>query len=211
MFHSIIRIWKTIGVLLVAFGLYWLPKDIQDSGQAAEPWQRAWALVDQNTLLWVALVVMGGWVIYSDLRPLWREWRGPKYPTRHAAILQQIADCIAEAEQVATVRLNALMTLSTEARLDHYQAFHAAQLKVHRLTTQIAYDGPTVTTVNDYLHLCGMILDDELNRQPSAGERRELDQIRGSIFERLHAGKSLNRDAIPLPQWMRDTGSKTLR
>lgn len=207
MLANILRFWRALCVVLTLFGIYWLPKDAQDYGAAAEPWQRAWSMVDQNGALWALVLVFGGWIIWSDVRPLWRQWRGPKYPSRHAAILQELADRLSEAKQVTCTRANAL-ALTDTWKLQHWARFQAAREKAESLADQVSYDAPTTQTIRDYLHLCMMIVDDECSSRDNRDEREQLRAISGPIFQRLHDGKPINRDAIPLPQWMRDTGSK---
>jgi hypothetical protein len=49
---NIIRFWASIGFALTLYGIFWLPKDIEDRGDAAAAWQRWIAMFDQNTALW---------------------------------------------------------------------------------------------------------------------------------------------------------------
>ncbi len=67
--RAIIRFWASLGFALTLFGIFWLPKDIQDWKDAAQPWKRALAMVDQNTALWVFSIVLLLYLVTIELLP----------------------------------------------------------------------------------------------------------------------------------------------
>ena len=143
---------------LIAFGftvlaIVQLPKDVQDLPEAARPWWKFWQMVDQNTALWAALLACGIWISWTDLRPLWFKYRGPRFSARHAAILQELADQLAEVKQLATTRLTSLAKVTDTLKIEYYVSFREAGKKAMRMADQIAYDRSTYDTVKDYLHL----------------------------------------------------------
>lgn len=202
--------WRSIGYVLTVFGVYWLPKDVQDSDVAAGPWERVGSMFDQNTALWIVCVGLGAWLIWIDVRPFVREKLGAKYPPRHAAILQELADSLAELKETAlrTAGLSSYVPGSLE-RL--YAAFDPPYRRARSLIEQISYDRPTAQTARDFVHICSMIITDTMANQGSGDQRKELEEMSGPIFRALHSGKSINRAAIPLPQWQRDTAPERLR
>lgn len=62
---------RTFGVFMAAFGIFWLPKDIQDYQDAAVPWREALAMLDQNTALWAFAIILIAVVAWSDGRAYW--------------------------------------------------------------------------------------------------------------------------------------------
>jgi hypothetical protein len=66
---------RTVSAALFAYGIFQLPKDIQDTPESARPWQKFIAMFDQNTLLWTLVVILILSVFWSDLRPVYRLWR----------------------------------------------------------------------------------------------------------------------------------------
>lgn len=197
----IIRFWKTLGVLTLIIGVIFLPKNLQGLGEAAEPWRRMWSIVDQNTALWIVAITMGGWIIWTDVRPYWREWLRERYPPRHAAILQDLAAPLATAESAAATRINALMR-SDAAMTGLQERFYEATAKIERLVSEIPYDTSTAKTIRDYVHLCAMILHDEIAGNDTRENRALLQKMRVPVFKALHSGKSINREAVPLADWM---------
>lgn len=78
MLKVISRFWRAIGAASLLLAIFWLPKDIADSAEAAEPWRRALTVVDQNAALWLFSVGVLSWLIWTELRPLVSQWRAPK-------------------------------------------------------------------------------------------------------------------------------------
>ncbi|MBW8300780.1 MAG: hypothetical protein K0M60_14355 [Hydrogenophaga sp.] len=62
------QFWKAIGVAFFLLGIFWLPKDLEDYPQAAEPWLRFIAMVDQNTALWFFSSCLAAWIGLTDVR-----------------------------------------------------------------------------------------------------------------------------------------------
>ena len=58
--------WKTIGVAMFLFGIFWLPKDIEDWTEAGEPWKKALSMIDQNTALWIVSLLALLYVAYVE-------------------------------------------------------------------------------------------------------------------------------------------------
>jgi hypothetical protein len=197
--------WRSISAGMFLLGLFWLPADVEQYGQALSPWQRLWAMVDRETLLWAFALGLFAWLVWTDVRPFVRGRLRARFPARHAEILRAISDQLAKADQIATHRINAMLPISESGKMGHLTQFHTESLRTEGLLYQIAYDGQTVGTVRDYLHLCGMILHDELDRSDTRESRSVLEQLRGPIYQALHSGKSINRSALPLPQWMLNT------
>lgn len=63
------RLYAAIGFTTFLFGIFWLPKDVQDWQQAAAPWKRALSMVDQNTALWIFAIAALAYIIWIDIRP----------------------------------------------------------------------------------------------------------------------------------------------
>lgn len=66
--------YAAIGFATLLFGIFWLPKDIEDAGDAAEVWQRWLAMLDQNTALWAFSFVALAYIAWMDARPFLRSW-----------------------------------------------------------------------------------------------------------------------------------------
>ena len=71
----LLRFWAVFGFTLTLFGIFWVPKDLEDWQQAAEPWKRWLAMVDQNTALWVFSFVALTYIFWIDIRPFYLRWR----------------------------------------------------------------------------------------------------------------------------------------
>ncbi len=63
------KFWAVIGFSLTLFGIFWLPKDLSDWEQAADSWQRIFAMIDQNTALWAFSLCALAYIFWIDLRP----------------------------------------------------------------------------------------------------------------------------------------------
>ncbi len=204
MLRILASLWKSLAFFVLAVAIFWLPKDVQDYGQAAKPWQKVTALVDQNGALWAVCFLLGAWLLWADVRPFWKARFAPRFPERHRRVLQDLAGRLAEAKEVA-FRYPA-MALAPNERLAAQTAFETPYRQALSLVEQVSYDQPTAVTVRDFLHVCSVIFTDGLDRQDTREYRREAEAMSGPIFRALHAGESINRDAIPLPQWMENAG-----
>lgn len=79
-----------IGLPAALYGIFRLPKDLEDINEAAKAWERWLAIIDQNMALWVFAVIATGYIIWIDIRPLilnkflrlkpanLKKWRGRK-------------------------------------------------------------------------------------------------------------------------------------
>lgn len=72
--------WTFFAGLLTVYGIFWLPKDLQDVSEAAEPWRRVLAMVDQTTALWTFAIVAVAYIGWIDARPFYRAWKDKKWP-----------------------------------------------------------------------------------------------------------------------------------
>ena len=64
---------KLIAGILMAFGIFWVPKDVQDLDQAADPWRKFVAMIDQNTALWLLVIALLFALGYSEGRIFLRD------------------------------------------------------------------------------------------------------------------------------------------
>jgi hypothetical protein len=64
------KFWAGIGFSLTLSGIFWLPKDLSDWKQAADPWQKMFVMIDQNTALWAFSLCALAYIFWIDLRPL---------------------------------------------------------------------------------------------------------------------------------------------
>jgi hypothetical protein len=85
---------KAIGVFLLLYGIFWIPKDLEDYSEAAEPWRKAFATLDQNTALWVFAIALSLWIAATDVRRFIEEQRRrilsrPKPETHADKILKE--------------------------------------------------------------------------------------------------------------------------
>lgn len=75
--------WRGLGLALMLFGIFWLPKDVQDSPEALAPWlQFTKTVLTQNYALWLLSAGLVVWILIRDLLPWWRDrnrwWGGIK-------------------------------------------------------------------------------------------------------------------------------------
>ena len=75
----ILHILKSIGPALALFGFFWLPKDIEDRGEAAVVWWKWFAMIDQNTALWVFSILMAVYITWVNVRPSILTWWKSKF------------------------------------------------------------------------------------------------------------------------------------
>lgn len=83
-----IVIWA-ISTISFAVGLFWLPSDLSDWPQAAEPWKRWLSMVDVTTVLFAILFLFSARLLWVDAKPYFerllskynRPVRG-RYPAR---------------------------------------------------------------------------------------------------------------------------------
>lgn len=67
--------WQFLGFGLTLFGIFWLPKDLSDAGEAVQPWRRIVAMFDQNTALWVFACAATAYIFFVEARPVVAKWR----------------------------------------------------------------------------------------------------------------------------------------
>jgi hypothetical protein len=82
-----VTMWKFIksirwamAACLFFFTIYWLPKDVQDAPQAAEPWRKILSMVDQLTVFKIFAGILVLWIIWIDLRPYLYQWSDKRWP-----------------------------------------------------------------------------------------------------------------------------------
>jgi hypothetical protein len=63
------RFWIALGFALTLLGVFWVPKNLEDSHEAATAWQRLFAMVDQNGALWVFSIAALLYIFWIDVRP----------------------------------------------------------------------------------------------------------------------------------------------
>lgn len=72
-------IFKKFGSLIATasflFAVFWLPKDLEDSPQAIQPWKRILSMVDQNTALWAFALCALAYIFWMDARPFISAYR----------------------------------------------------------------------------------------------------------------------------------------
>jgi hypothetical protein len=90
------------------FAVFWLPKDVEDSPQAAKPWQKVLSMIDQNTALWAFAICLLFWLFLSgtkrmmgsrEFKEKWLRWRNGvviewPYSTKYAPSFGVDADVL---------------------------------------------------------------------------------------------------------------------
>lgn len=190
MFAVLRAVWKSLVAAMALIGLFWLPADIVSYDQALGPWQRLWALVSRETLLWAFALTLFAWLVWTDLRPFVRGRLKRKFSPRHAAICSDLAD-----------HLSRLGSGSKDAphwaSPGHFNEAKAVQWdaclnQVDALMAQIAYDTETADAARLYARHCARIVRLALKGQPTEEIEAALDNLSGPVFQCLHTGKPVN-------------------
>lgn len=76
------RLWGLLLLPPTLLGIYYFPADLNESlsDEVSQPWRRAFAMLERETLLWAVCLGLVGWVIWTQIRPYARafmEKRGP--------------------------------------------------------------------------------------------------------------------------------------
>lgn len=74
------RMRASIAVLMSLVGIFWLPKNIEDIGEAAGTWRRFAAMIDQNAALWALALTSAVYIVWMDIRPYVRARFGSPKP-----------------------------------------------------------------------------------------------------------------------------------
>ena len=61
---------KTLGGALLLLGVYWLPADLMNAGEALGPWQKAVGIVDREVALLSITIAVFIWLAWSELKPV---------------------------------------------------------------------------------------------------------------------------------------------
>lgn len=70
MLFIIRHFWRTILFATAIFGIFWLPKDIEDYSEALPPWANLLSKVDrENAIICVAAILLL-WLLWTEFRPL---------------------------------------------------------------------------------------------------------------------------------------------
>jgi hypothetical protein len=132
-------------------------------------------------------------------------------PERHKVILHQLAEALAEMKASA-------LTVGAWERGDpaifqreHSERHRGIVMRVGQLVDQISYDKPTADTCRDFAQLCSFIVFDALHKTDYRESRIELDRMSVGLFRYLHAGKSVDRKKIDLPDWIRKNDEEAKR
>jgi hypothetical protein len=185
--------WKSLTAGMFLLGLFWLPADVQSYSQALGPWQRLWALLDRETLLWIFALGLFAWLVWTDVRPFMRGRMAKKFPPRHAAVCGELAKQISTLrEETFSVRHWA-MSQGDLARVAQYER---TLIRIDRLRAQIAYDQATNDAVAAFTLSCLAFVDAELKRQPIEAAVDGILELSGPLIESLHRAKPLNPDVV---------------
>lgn len=76
----LLRLWAATGFTLTLFGIFWLPKDIEDRADAAAPWKRWLDLLDQNAALWVFALLATIYIVWIAVAPPILSWLRGRRP-----------------------------------------------------------------------------------------------------------------------------------
>lgn len=202
MLSLIQTLWKSLAFAVLVMAIFWLPKDAQDYDAAAKPWQKFFGMIDQNTALWILCLILGCRLIWSDIMPVLKARLSFRLPEQHSYILKELADKLAQTKEIA-LRYHPVQP-SVDDRAILRAAFEVPYSQARSLIEQISYDQPTARTAKDFLHLCALIFTDGLDRRDTRTYRKDVESMSGPIFRFLHAGRSINRNVVPLPAWQRE-------
>ena len=148
----------------------------------------------QYTLAWwvgCALLVFGFcllmWGIRWDQKPWWQAV-GSRYPERHKTILHDLADALAEVQDLALARSWWSPHTSHLLRQEHSEKFQDVLAKARKLIEQIPYDAGTQHTARDFVQACSITAHDAFNGYDDRESRTDADRIAKGIFRYLHDG-----------------------
>lgn len=91
----------------------------------------------------------------------------------------------------------------------HSGAYTAVKREADALVDQIAYDRSTYATCKDFIHLCGLVVHDQLVKGDVRENRDDMDKMSADLFRYLHSGRSVKRNKVHLPQWIIDNDKRT--
>jgi len=205
------RLWALFLLPPTLLGIWYLPSDwaASTSEDVARPWRDMLALLSRETLLWALCLFLSAWLIWTEVRPFWRARFGkPKFPPRHATILEELANTLAEVHQITLNAPRGIARISLSDMQRHNDKLEDARTKAGQLINQIMYDRPTADSARDFLRMCLHLHDDLTHSGDHGQRRREIKRVSPPLFSALHAGKSVNRAAIPWPQWILGTEPK---
>ncbi len=138
--------------------------------------------------------------------------RGNRFPERHAQILQNLADELAEVQNLSLAKAFWNSQTHHAVRQDHIEKLSAARTRAQNLSEQIPYDPNTMQTVRDFLQAAQIVVHDALQNWDDRESRADLDRLSKGLFRSLHDGRAVNRWRINLPDWcFTDAEKKTLR
>lgn len=65
------RFWALVLLPPTLLGIWYFPADLSESTSVnvSKPWREALAVVDRETLLWLLCLGLGGWAVWSEIRP----------------------------------------------------------------------------------------------------------------------------------------------
>lgn len=106
------RLGATLAFGLMLFGVFWLPKDMADWKDAAQPWGDLLSMVDQNTALWIFAFVAFVYILWVDVRP----WAHGKLKARKAARYVDQPDIVAAKSKILSLVGNQLRPATDAAR-----------------------------------------------------------------------------------------------
>ena len=195
--------WKSLLLVATLLGIFAIPSDRQQSGQMLMPYQRVWAMIDQNTALWIVALGLGGWLIWTDVRPFVRGWFRKKFSSRHAEICSELADHLSLMR--ADVREAEHWSNPDNMDRDRTAQWRQRIIRVDALISQISYDQLTADAVRLFVMTCARSVRHALAHIPDTDLERELDDLSGPLFECLHSGKPINPALVRVPRWRLET------
>lgn len=166
-----------------------------------------WALVQGWPTVAIALAGLLSFTALMVLVTLGHYWlaryKEQQLPERHRAILIELATRLAELKTSALTVGAWERNSPTPHQMRHSERHKEVVERLAQLIDQVSYDEPTASTCKDFAQLCHFIVYDAIHKQDYSESRQELDRMSVGLFRQLHAGRSIDRSKVELPNWIR--------
>jgi hypothetical protein len=170
---------------------------------AADPWTPAWYVSWLSITVGIGIFAWGVRINGQLWFLPWRWWNETEVTEHQKELYHRLADALAEMKASALTVGGWERNSPTPGQIEHSRRHHDITMRAGALIDQISYDKPTADTCRDFAQLCHFIVYDAIHKQDYRQSRLELDRLSAGLFRYLHAGKSVNRKGIDLPDWIR--------
>lgn len=170
---------------------------------AADPWTPVWDVGLASTAFGVLLLMWGFRINGEHWFLPWKWWGRDEITEHQKELYHRLADALADMKGSALTVGGWERNSPTPGQMEHARKHSEIAMRAGALIDQISYDKPTADTCRDFAQLCHFIVYDAIHKQDYSESRAELDRLSIGLFRYLHAGKSVNRKKINLPDWIR--------